>query len=71
MGHRIMAINTDGSIVDIDQVAATITAALVAKSPKADELGAVNLFFKIRTLLIEHEKLQPQRGSSQSSLMRR
>jgi hypothetical protein len=42
------------TIVGIDQVAATITAALIAKSSKGDELGAVNLFFKIRSMLGEH-----------------
>ncbi len=66
-----MAINTDSSINGIDQVAATITAALVAKSPKGDELGAVNLFFKIRALLMEHEKLQPQIGQAKASVPRR
>jgi hypothetical protein len=66
-----MAINSDCSIEGIDQVAATITAALVAKSPKADELGAVNLFFKTRALLIEHEKLQPQLAQTKTPTPRR
>ncbi len=45
-----------GAIVGIDQVAATITAALIAKASRGDELGAVNLFFKIKSMLDEQEQ---------------
>jgi hypothetical protein len=66
-----MATGSESSIDGIDQVAATITAALVAKSPKADELSAVNLFFKIRALLIEQDKLEPRLGQAKVPVPRR
>jgi hypothetical protein len=54
-----MANRVDGTIEGIDQVAATITAALISSTARPDELGSVNLFFKIRALLVEQDRRNP------------